>query len=246
MFKKIPPQKYTLEIPCKIRINSKEEKDFQAIIDDLFYELISKDKKFSSREFDNSEIIDIKQLEYLNHKLTDDLYFHLDKILHLKMGYDSKKISYNILNLQLKKGSLVLTFTIVFNFIEFYKNIDDIIDFFLDDFSNYINFLLDQYKVTYKYYLPFGFPAVSPDISHNKNNYIKNILFPIAISVAISATAIIINKENKEDLRNVINEELIKYKNQEKINKLDDYYKFQQYFSIHKTNELLQKTDSIK
>lgn len=32
MFKKKAPQKYTLEIPCKIRINSKDEKIFRQLL----------------------------------------------------------------------------------------------------------------------------------------------------------------------------------------------------------------------
>lgn len=242
MFRKTPPPKYTLEIPCKIRINSKDGKEYQIIIRDLFNELISKNEEFESRYFDSIKTDTVK---FLKNKLKYALYFHLENILYLKMGLDSKKISYEILNLEFKKGSLVLTFTVVFTFIELYKNIDDIIDFFLEDFSNYINFMLDQYEVTYKYYLPFNIP-VSSDISHSKNKFFKNVLFPITLSVTILAAAIIINKEDKEDVRRIINEELIKYKNQEIINELDNYHKIHQYFSIHKANEPLLKIDSIK
>lgn len=244
-FRKTTPPKYTLEIPCKVRINSKDGKEYQIIILDLFNELISENEKFESRYFDSIKKTGI--VKSLKNKLKETLYFHLEKILYLKIGPDSKKISYEILNLRFKKGSLVLTFTVAFCLIESYKNIDNIIDFFLEDFSNYINFILDQYEVTYKYYLPFNFPEVSPDMSHSKKNFIKNVLFPITISVAILAIAIIMNKENEEeDVRRIVNEELIKYKYQEKINELDNYYHFQQYFSIHKTNEPLQKIDSIK
>ncbi len=53
MFRKTPPQKYTLEIPCKIRINSKDGKEYQIIIRDLFNGLISKNEEFESRYFDS-------------------------------------------------------------------------------------------------------------------------------------------------------------------------------------------------
>ncbi len=246
IFRKTSPLKYTLEIPCKIRINSKDGKTFQKIIEDLYKELINNDKSFQSHNLYDNEGYKalIKNLYYW---LEKNLHYRLDKILNSQIDPDSKKIRYHIGNLELKEGSLVLTFTILFSFIEIYKNIDDIIDFFLEDFSNYINFILDQYEVIYQYYLPFNLSRVSTDSSHNKKKYIKNIIFPIIIS-GIFAFLIptIIIENSKDDLKRIINEELIKYKNQEIINELDNYYKIQQYFSIHKANEPLQKIDSIK
>lgn len=220
MFRKKAPQKYTLEIPCKIRINSKDEKNFQTIIEDLFNELKDNDKNLKYYNLYNN-VTKEEQSNILHYWLKEELYLRLEEILSLKIGPDYKKITYNIINIKIKKGSLVLTFTILFEFIEIYENINKIINIFLEDFSNYINFNLDQYDVTYQYYVPLDFSTGNTNIPHYNRKYTKYMLFPITLSLS-AVLAIIASittiKTNESDLKNIINEELTKYTNQEKLN----------------------------
>lgn len=84
----------------------------------------------------------------------------------------------------------------------------------------------------------------------NKEQDKKNIIIKyICITIAFLITAFLIWNQfynDTEKIKNIIHTEIEKYKNQEKINKLDSYYHFQQHFSIYKANELSSKTDSVK
>ena len=51
---------------------------------------------------------------------------------------------------------------------------------------------------------------------------------------------------SKEKIKKIVQEEIEKYKDEEKINKLDSYYNYQQNFSMHQTvNKKSAKSDSL-
>ena len=54
------------------------------------------------------------------------------------------------------------------------------------------------------------------------------------------------NNNDTEKIKKIVQEEIEKYKDEEKINKLDSYYNYQQNFSIHQTvNTKSAKSDSL-
>ena len=83
---------------------------------------------------------------------------------------------------------------------------------------------------------------------HNKK---YDIIKYVSILIASLITVFLIwnqfyNNNDTEKIKKIVQEEIEKYKDEEKINKLDSYYNYQQNFSMHQTvNKKSAKSDSL-
>lgn len=220
-----------LEIQCKIKIQpitSDSNQDYRKILKELCNALM----------VENNYSQTLYEYSYTN----ENSYFekvvknNLEYFLYPKLEALLKGSKFHFTNFKFRQGSLIITFTIIFEIINNYKNINDIIELILEDYSNYIELIMDEYNVSYKFYIPQSLNIQTNDnIIQNNDPIIKRkfkivllqIILPILFGLGsakyiLYKEKLVTIQEEKARIEEIINKKLYDFKIQEKLDFL--YY----------------------
>lgn len=215
-----------LEIQCKIKIQPITpdfNQDYLKILNKLCNALITENSYSPGLH----EYLPTSENSYCEEVVKT----HLKYFLYPKLETLLKDSKFHFTNFKFQQGSLIITFTIIFEIINNYKNINDIINLILEDYSNYIKLIMDEYIVNYKFYIPQSLNIQTNDnISQNNYRIIKSklkiamlqIILPIlfgsgSAKYILYKEKLVTIQEEKTRIEEIINKKLYDFKIQEKL-----------------------------